>query len=197
MAAGPPPRRRGAPAGGAPGAAPGADQPRPNDEMVVAVMAAHLHVRVQGQPGHGEHRRGHVLRAVRGNRGPPIRRPAAPPVPSARSSRWRRSRCRSARRRCRTPGRPARSTWSARSSRAWWRCRRRSCGRGTCAEMDPVVDDPAAPWVLRFHHPDRLLRAQERAGEVGIDRPAASPCNRDLIHRAARAEDPLRCSPAG
>jgi len=34
-------------------------------------------------------------------------------------------------------------------------------GRGTCAEMDPLFDDPATARVLRLHHPHRVLRTQD------------------------------------
>src|ERR1051326_7546281 len=41
---------------------------------------------------------------------------------------------------------------------------RRGPGRGPGA----VVDDPAAARVLRLHHAEGVLGAQERAGQVGL-----------------------------
>ena len=59
-----------------------------------------------------------------------------------------------------------------------------------------VVDDPPAARVLRLHHPERVLGAQEGAGEVGVDH--RLPVGQvDLVERAGRAEQCRRCSPAG
>ena len=41
--------------------------------------------------------------------------------------------------------------------------------RGVCAEIDPLLMMRPPRGVLILHQPERLLRAQERAGEIGVD----------------------------
>ncbi len=106
----------------------------------------------------------------------------------AGSCRWPRCRCRSARRRCRTPGRPATGLGQP---------GHRVLGGGVADAARPrrvrrdraVVDDAAAPGVLRLHHPHRVLGAQEGAGEVDVDH--GPPVGQvDLVGRAGRPNTP-------
>ena len=54
-----------------------------------------------------------------------------------------------------------------------------------------VVDDPPALRILRLHHPERRLRAQERTGEVGVhDLPPGGV--REFLHRDAAGPERAR-----
>ena len=136
-------------------------------------------------------------------------RPSAwrtPVAASARSCRSPRCRCRSGRRRCGTAGRPATATSSVRSSRAWSPCTARECGRGVCAEIDPLlmIRPPcgSCSFICRYaacahrNAPLRLTSTTCRhclVREV-LDRHAAGPNVPALLN--SRSSPPNRPTPA-
>ncbi len=111
---------------------------------------------------------------------------------SGRSSRSPRCRCRSGRRRCRTAGRPGRSTWSGRSSRAWWRCTATECGRGACAEIEPLlmIRPPRGSWSFMARN---AAWAQRKAPVRLTSTTARQSLERQLLQRRRRGRTCPRC----